>query len=126
MLEDQTKKMNKGHWFQLYLAAIFFDILGLLAIIPDIVLFGWFTFFLNLIFGMTFLLWALIWRDKGIGNMKFFKTFGLSWFMEQIPVINYLPIWTGMVYRAKKSYEGGGVMAMASKATGLPSPSPKK
>lgn len=125
MIENQTKKMNKWHWFQLYSAAIFFDIVGLLALIPDIVLAGWASFLLNIVFGMTFLLWALIWQDKGLGDKKFFKTFGLSWFMEQLPVINYLPVWTGMIYRAKKSYEGGSVTGMFTKTAGVPSLSSK-
>ena len=112
-MEEQKNKMQDSHWFQLYLAAAFFDFCGWVCLLLDIVLVGWAGFLLNLFAGMTFLLWAFIWTNKGLG-VKFFITLGLSFLVEVIPLVgDILPTWTFMVYRAKLNYERGSTITGA-------------
>ncbi|HRY62760.1 MAG TPA: hypothetical protein P5056_03265 [Candidatus Paceibacterota bacterium] len=106
-MEDTQKKMTRTDWFILFQVAIIFDALGwVLALGIDEVLFGVPGVLLNLIAGIVFLTFALLWRDKGIGNLSYFKSFGVGFLIEEIPILGtILPTWTAFIYKARSNYE---------------------
>ncbi len=113
IMNESKGKMNKGDWVLLFLASYFFDFCGFLCLIVDFFLLGGATITLNIFAGLTFVMWAIIWSNKGLGA-KFFVTLMISWFVETIPIVgSILPTWTFMIYRAKLNYERGSSLTGA-------------
>lgn len=120
-MQDDQKKMQDHHWLGLYMAAVFFDILGWMAGILDIICLGWCGFFLNIFVILIFLMWALIWKDK-LGN-KFFVNLAIVASIGEavtiIPIIgitvDFLPKWVGLIYWVKKIYIKGAIGMVSGK-----------
>lgn len=123
-MDQGNKKMESYHWFMLYTAAIFFDAAGWITVFSGLneITFGVVGVILNLIAGQIFFTWALLWRDKGIGDSKFFISLGIGFVLEEIPIVGtVLPMWIMLIYRAKKAYQSStnssltGVVASTAK-----------
>ncbi|KKQ82258.1 MAG: hypothetical protein UT05_C0003G0080 [Parcubacteria group bacterium GW2011_GWF2_38_76] len=98
--------MTSVHWFILFQFAVIFDVIGwILALGIDVATFGVAGVILNLTAVMVFLTFALVWRNKGIGDFKFLTSMGKNFLVEGIPFAGtILPMWISFIYRARKSY----------------------